>query len=423
MGLESASEVPIEIRNCWSTIEDDLLAPDDAPNAIGGRSYTGKSFSSSRRSCGPPGPRGEAQEDNSSDNAVLAIAALQFGAEERAGGSSATGTGKPTTEPSDFFSFGSEDMSDAGGTVAADGITLEGIRGVGNSVGDGSMSNNSCVHRAWTPAIGSLATPGSSGRANGGSTACWSNKYNDLHQSPLISVGVSGPNAGGAPGSYTGSRGPASIPEPRTNVLLDSACLQPLDTKTTFSLDDNMLQWDKGATWGTPGSTGGDAWHCNLSHATALEGLPSHMRDSTTRSKGRLDGASATSMWDSPASLLHVSSPCHAHMQQQPQTRQQPALNGPNAANYAAVLRCAAQPGASLNPNAQPHSPTGAKGLTNEVIHAHLDSCGREVHSLLSPAVLESVCDAVRRAAPRLNAPGLLQVCTPVLLDPKKYKY
>ena len=118
MGLESASEVPVEIRNCWSTIEDETLLPDDAlPN--GGRSYPGNLSSSHRRFCGPPGPRGEGQEDDSSENALLAIAPLR--AEDRTGGSSGAGTGKPTTEPSEvgFFSFGSEDMSDAGGTAAA----------------------------------------------------------------------------------------------------------------------------------------------------------------------------------------------------------------------------------------------------------------------------------------------------------------
>lgn len=373
MGLESASEVPIEIRNCWSTIEDDALLPEEIPLvANGGPNYPGNSSSSYRRSCGPPGPRGEGQEDDSSENALLAIARLR--AEDRTGGSSgtATGTGKHTTEPSDFFSFGSEDMSDAGGTTAADSTAPEGVRGISNNTATTARPGST-----WTPVIGSVATPGSSGRANGGTgTAGW-NKFSDPHQSPLISVGLSGP--GVPPGSHAHSLG--------------------------ANTDENA------AAWGTPGRTAGEGWHCNRSHATALEGLPSHMRGSNNGNQ--IEDATCRSTWGSPACLLHSSGPGHAHTQQQQQQQQQ-ALNGSCAANYAAALRSAAHPGTGGNASAQPHSPTGAKALTNEAIHAHLDTCGREVHSLLTPTVLDAVCDAVRRAATRLNAPGLLQVRIPI---------
>ena len=156
--------------------------------------------------------------------------------------------------------------------------------------------------------------------------------------------------------------------------------------------------------WGTPGGTRGDPWHCSRSHGTVLECLPSHMRGSNTGSQ--IDDAAGRSMWGSPACLVQGSDSDPVHVQQHPQ-----ALNGASTANYAAALRSATQPGNSVNANSRPHSPTGAAALTNDAIYAHLDTCGREVHSLLPPTAIDAVCDAVRRAAPRLNAPALLQVC------------
>lgn len=396
MGLESASEVPIEIRNCWSTIEDDTLQHDDSLLPHGAPSYPGRSFSSHRRSCGPPGPRGEGQEDPSAENALLAIAPLR--AVDRTGGSSGTGTFKPTTEPSDFFSFGSEDMSDAGGTAVPECSAPEGVRGSSNPV-DGAASNGGASH-SWNPALGSVATPSSSGRANGGGVAGW-NKRSDPHQSPPVNVGMPAPSVTRGPSSFTGSQGPISIND--TNVLLDSGNLQSVDRKARFSLgtttDDHTSVWEKGGVWGTPGGTRGEALHaCSRSHAAATEGLPPHLCGSLGNQS---DDVAAKSIWGSPASLLHGPSPAHPPMQQQQ------VVNGSNA-NYAAALR-SAQP-AGMMANRQAHSPTDAKVLTNEVIYAHLDTCGREIHSLLTPAVVDSICDAVRRAAPRLNAPGLLQV-------------
>jgi hypothetical protein len=429
MGLESASEVPIEIRNCWSTIEGDT-APHDAhlpSNGGGFSSLSGgcKSLSSHRHSCGPPGPRGEGQEDTSSENTLLAIAPLQLEAPTTG---TAGSTGKPFTEPSDFFSFGSEDMSDAGGAVA-EHSSGEGIRGVSrssnnNNVGDSTATNNSAPC-TWNFAVGGVATPSSSsGRAIGGNTTCW-HKFNESQQSPLVSFG-----GDGAADSYTGSQGgPASIVEPHSASYSasDAVNLHCTDRNTRFSLgakpnslDEHSAVWDKEGIWGIPSHNGGDVWHCNRSHTTSLDGIPLHMRGNS--GSNQHDDAASHSVWGSPAVLMHGSTPARVHMhppqrQQPAQHQHQTALNGPSGANYAAALLSAAHPGTSGNASTQPQSPTGDRALTDEVIHAHLDNCGREVHNLLTPAVLQSVCDAVRSAAPRLNAPGLLQVCPPCALN------
>jgi hypothetical protein len=139
--------------------------------------------------------------------------------------------------------------------------------------------------------------------------------------------------------------------------------------------------WGKGGMWGAPGA--GD--YVSMQNSTH-DSLHPHIRSNGNHMEDIT--SIAGNVWG-PAGGPHNAS---AQVQL-----------SCSAANYAAALR-------SAGAQAQSYSPQAARSLTNDVIHAHLDACGREVHALLAPPLLEAVCDAVRRAAPRLNAPALLQV-------------
>lgn len=81
----------------------------------------------------------------------------------------------------------------------------------------------------------------------------------------------------------------------------------------------------------------------------------------------------------------------------------QPSVSPPNGGgNYAAALRsgsCAA---------ITEHSSQPVAHLTDDQILAHFNPAQSEVYSVLPPALLRAVLDAVRRAAPRLQAQSYL---------------